>query len=134
MTIPRHKTLQKGMTMKNLKTILLASAFALSATMAFAQGTTSGPTGQSAQPEPNSKSGASSSGTLGANTGPTGAAPQAGVNGNAMVRKDHSQTTGSAVTTGSGMAADQASGKSNGPKSNAAVSPASPNAGEKQEK
>ena len=37
-------------------------------------------------------------------------------------------------TTGSGMAADQASGKSNGPKSNADVSPASPNAGEKQEK
>jgi pentapeptide MXKDX repeat protein len=37
-------------------------------------------------------------------------------------------------TTGSGMAADQASGKSNGPKSNADISPASPNAGEKQQK
>ena len=111
--------------MKNLKTILLAGAFALSATMAFAQGTATGPTGQSAQPEPNIKSGASSSGTVGATTGPTGAAPQAGVNENAKMKS---------VTTGSGMAADQANGKSNGPKSNAEVSPASPNAGEKQQK
>jgi hypothetical protein len=86
--------------MKNFKIVLLASAFAMSATMAFAQGTAAGPTGQSAQPEPNIYSGASSSGTLGTTTGPSGAAPQAGVNEDAMTRRNHSQTTGSGGVDG----------------------------------
>jgi hypothetical protein len=88
------------MTMKNFKIVLLASAFALSATMAFAQSTAAGPTGLSGQPEPNVKSGASSSGTLGTTTGPSGAAPQAGLNDDAMTRKNHKQTTGSGGVDG----------------------------------
>jgi hypothetical protein len=88
-----------------IRTLALATALAITATgYAFAQNS-SNPT----EPAGSKATDTSSSGTM---------------------AKDKMKSG----TTGSGMAADEASGKTNGPKSNRSISPASPNAGEKQEK
>ena len=96
------------------KTALLAGAFALAATMTFAQtaaspagdagggllGTAAGPTGLSAQPQSNTPASDWGGGELGTAAGPTGssAQPQAGPRTNvdiARIQKRHGQTTGS---------------------------------------
>jgi pentapeptide MXKDX repeat protein len=92
------------------RTLALATAIAITATgYAFAQNS-----GNPAEPAGSKASDSSSSGTMAKD----------------KVAKDKMKSG----TTGAGMAADEASGKSNGPKSSGSVSPASPNAGAKQEK
>jgi hypothetical protein len=99
----------KGILKMKIRTLALATAVALTATgYAFAQSSVSPADKGSKAPD------TAVSGTMSNNT----------------TAKDKMKSG----TTGSGMTADDASGKSNGPKSNGSVSPASPNAGEKQEK
>ena len=93
-----------------IRTLALATALAITATgYAFAQNS-SNPT----EPAGSKATDTSSSGTMAKD----------------KVAKDKMKSG----TTGSGKAANEASGKSNGPKSNDNISPASPNAGVKQEK
>jgi hypothetical protein len=93
-----------------IRTLALATAIAITATgYAFAQNS-----GNPTEPAGSKATDTSSSATMSKD----------------KVAKDKMKSG----TTGSGMAADEASGKSNGPKSSHNVSPASPNAGEKQEK
>jgi hypothetical protein len=98
-----------------IRTLALATALAITATgYAFAQNS-SNPT----EPAGSKATDTSSSGTMAKD----------------KVAKDKvAKDKMKSGTTGSGMAADEASGKTNGPKSNRSISPASPNAGEKQEK
>ena len=93
-----------------IRTLALATALAITATgYAFAQNS-----GNPTEPAGSKATDTSSSGTMAKD----------------KVAKDKMKSG----TTGSGMAADEASGKTNGPKSNRSISPASPNAGAKQEK
>ena len=95
-----------------IRTLALATALAITATgYAFAQNS-SNPT----EPAGSKATDTSSSGTMAKD----------------KVAKDKvAKDKMKSGTTGSGMAADEASGKTNGPKSNRSISPASPNAGEK---
>ena len=98
-----------------IRTLALATALAITATgYAFAQNS-----GNPTEPAGSKATDTSSSGTMAKD----------------KVAKDKvAKDKMKSGTTGSGMAADEASGKTNGPKSNRSISPASPNAGEKQEK
>ena len=103
-----------------IRTLALATALAITATgYAFAQNS-SNPT----EPAGSKATDTSSSGTMAKDKVPKDKVAKD------KVAKDKMKSG----TTGSGMAADEASGKTNGPKSNRSISPASPNAGAKQEK
>src|ERR1035437_2688104 len=105
--------------MKNC-TLALATALAITATgYAFAQNS-SNPT----EPAGSKATDTSSSGTMAKDK----------VAKDKVAKDKVAKDKMKSGTTGSGMAADEASGKTNGPKSNRSISPASPNAGEKQEK
>jgi pentapeptide MXKDX repeat protein len=108
-----------------IRTLALATALAITATgYAFAQNS-SNPT----EPAGSKATDTSSSGTMAKDKVAKDKVAKDKV-AKDKVAKDKMKSG----TTGSGMAADEASGKTNGPKSNRSISPASPNAGEKQEK
>jgi hypothetical protein len=98
-----------------IRTLALATALAITATgYAFAQNS-----GNPTEPAGSKATDTSSSGTMAKD----------------KVAKDKvAKDKMKSGTPGSGKAANEASGKSNGPKSNDNISPASPNAGVKQEK
>jgi hypothetical protein len=103
-----------------IRTLALATALAITATgYAFAQNS-SNPT----EPAGSKATDTSSSGTMAKDK----------VAKDKVAKDKVAKDKMKSGTTGSGMAADEASGKTNGPKSNRSISPASPNAGEKQEK
>ena len=103
-----------------IRTLALATALAITATgYAFAQNS-----GNPTEPAGSKATDTSSSGTMAKDK----------VAKDKVAKDKVAKDKMKSGTTGSGMAADEASGKTNGPKSNRSISPASPNAGEKQEK
>jgi pentapeptide MXKDX repeat protein len=113
-----------------IRTLALATALAITATgYAFAQNS-SNPT----EPAGSKATDTSSSGTMAKDKVAKDKVAKDKVAKDKVAKDKVAKDKMKSGTTGSGMAADEASGKTNGPKSNRSISPASPNAGEKQEK